>query len=98
MHYQAATHIGAHKHSRTQLLFPSVGMVSVSTKDSHWLVPTGHALWIPAGIVHAVDMISKVRMHSVHVMADAIPDLPTHLHVATLTPLLRQLVFEAEEL
>lgn len=95
-HYDGGMRVGDHRHSRSQLLFPAYGMLSVSARDGRWLVPAGHALWIPAGVTHSVDMIGAVRTHSVYVRPDALPGLPEHLHVAAMSPLLEHLIIEAE--
>lgn len=46
---------------------------------------------------HSVDNIGRVETHSVYVAPDAIAGLPAHLHVSSLSPLLRHLVIEAEQ-
>ena len=88
-------HVPEHKHRRAQLLHPSAGVVTVTTSAGRWMVPPGHALWIPAGIVHAVDTFGRVEMQSVYVLPDAIDGLPQHLHVTGMTPLMRNLIVEA---
>lgn len=93
--YDDDEHVAEHEHSRAQLLHPSVGVVTVTTRAGRWMVPPGHALWIPAGVRHAVDTIGRVDMHSVYVLPDAIPGLPSHLHVTGLTSLMRSLIAEA---
>jgi AraC-like DNA-binding protein len=85
-------HVPEHQHSRSQLLHPITGVVTVSTPAGRWMVPPDHALWIPAGVRHAVDTIGRVEMHSAYVKPDAIAGLPTHLHV---TEMRAQLIQEA---
>lgn len=87
-------HVPEHQHSRSQLLHPITGVVTVSTSAGRWMVPPDHALWIPAGVRHAVDTIGRVEMHSAYVKPDAIPGLPTHLHVTGMTRLMRSLLAE----
>ncbi|MDP2118841.1 MAG: helix-turn-helix transcriptional regulator [Hoeflea sp.] len=94
-YYDDDEHVPEHKHSRAQLLHPSVGVVTVTTGAGRWMVPPGHALWIPAGIMHAVDTFGRVEMHSVYVRPDAIDGLPRHLHVTGMTTLMRSLIIEA---
>jgi len=93
--YDDDYHIAEHEHSRAQLLHPSAGVVTVTTRAGRWMVPPDHALWIPAGVRHAVDTIGRVDMQSVYVLPDAIAGLPGHLHVTGLTPLMRSLIAEA---
>lgn len=94
--YQDGDHIPDHHHTRSQLLHALTGVVTVTTRMGRWLVPPEHALWIPAGTTHAVDAIGDVRMYSVYVRPGVLPDLPRHLHVAGLTPLMRSLIAAAE--
>lgn len=94
--YGDRVHVSEHQHSRSQLMFPVGGVLAVHTAAGHWLVPADHVLWIPARMRHSVDFIGDVTTHSVYVRPDAIEGLPTHLHVAALTPLLRHLIYEVE--
>lgn len=96
--YNDGDHVPEHAHGRAQLLHALTGVVTVTTALGRWLVPPEHALWIPAGTVHAVDVIGDVRMCSVYVRPDALPGLPRHLHVAALTPLMHSLISAAEQI
>lgn len=96
--YDDDQHIAEHEHGRGQLLHPSTGVVTVTTHAGRWMVPPDHALWIPAGVRHAVDTIGRVEMHSVYVLPGAIAGLPGHLHVTGLTALMRSLIVEAVRL
>lgn len=91
-------HIDEHCHSRSQLLYAMSGVVTVTTSAGRWMLPPEHALWIPASVVHAVDIDGNVELRSVYVKPDAIEGLPRHLHVAALTPLMRNLIIAASEL
>jgi len=87
-------YVSEHQHSRSQLLHPITGVVIVTTQLGRWMVPPDHALWIPAGIRHSVDIIGQVEMHSAYVKPDAIEGLPSHLHVTGMTRLMRSLLAE----
>nr|WP_246088881.1 helix-turn-helix transcriptional regulator [Phreatobacter stygius] len=87
--------VNKHRHSRAQLLYALAGVVTVSTGIGRWVVPAGHALWIPAGIEHAVEMLGRVSMRSVYVMPGAIGGLPEGIRVVAVTDLMRSLVVEA---
>lgn len=93
--YENAFRVAEHSHSRAQLLHARSGVVLFSTADGRWIVPPGHAIWIPPGVTHAVEMIGDVSMHSLYVAAHAVADLPATLRVVTLTDLMRTLVAEA---
>src|SRR5690606_17187741 len=74
---------------------PRTGVVLITTGAGRWMVPPGHAMWIPPGVVHAVDMIGAVDMHSVYVLPEALDGLAGDLRVVALTELMRHLIAEA---
>jgi AraC-like DNA-binding protein/quercetin dioxygenase-like cupin family protein len=94
-HYPSGFHIPDHHHSQSQLLHAITGVAMVTTKFGRWMVPPGHALWLPAGIEHAVDMLGDLSMHSIYVRPQAVAGLKSHLHVVGLTPLMDNLIREA---
>ncbi len=96
--YRDGERVPEHSHGRSQLLHALTGVVTVSTAIGRWMVPPGHALWIPAGTLHSVEILGDVQMYSIYVRPDALPGLPGHLHVAVLTPLMRSLIAAAESL
>ena len=87
--------VGAHSHSRAQLLYPFKGSVMIATGLGRWMVPPGHAMWIPAGVEHAVEMIGQVRMRSAYVLPGAGRDLPDGLRVLAVSELMRSLIVAA---
>lgn len=95
--YRDGDHVPDHSHTRSQLLYAMTGVVTVTTSAGRWMVPPDHALWLPAGTLHAVDIFGDVEMRSVYVRPGAVAGLPTHLHVAALTPLMRSLIVAASE-
>lgn len=96
--YPDGHRVAPHSHRRSQLLHALSGVVLVSTAQGRWIVPPDHAMWIPAGITHAVEMIGEVRMRSAYVLPGAASDLPSALHVLAMTGLMRSLVVEAVDL
>lgn len=84
-----------HRHSRSQLLYPLSGAVTVATSEGRWMVPPEHALWIPAGVPHSVEMLGDVMMRSLYVAADTIAALPERCRVVGVTGLMRALIVEA---
>ncbi|TIM25120.1 MAG: AraC family transcriptional regulator, partial [Mesorhizobium sp.] len=91
-------HVPQHRHSRSQLLHALVGVVLVTTRHGRWMVPPDHAMWIPAGTEHSVEMLGDVSMRSVYVMPDAIAGLPDGLRVVGITDLMHSLIVESEKL
>lgn len=96
--YPAGHHIARHYHNQSQLLHAIAGVAMVTTKFGRWMVPPHHALWLPAGIEHAVDMFGDVSMQSIYVRPEAVDGLKGHLHVVGLTPLMDSLIREAVNL
>jgi hypothetical protein len=43
-----------HCHAQAQLIHGVAGVMVVSTAQGSWLVPSGHALWVPAGTPHEI--------------------------------------------
>lgn len=69
--YPAGWRIAAHRHAKTQLWCARRGVVVVSMAERRWMLPPGHGLIIPAGVVHASEMLSRVEMRSIYVEAGA---------------------------
>ncbi|WP_048648733.1 AraC family transcriptional regulator [Nitratireductor soli] len=93
--YPYGFQVAPHQHSRSQLLHARSGVVLVKTVFGRWMVPAGHAIWIPAHVEHAVDMLGGVRMQSAYVLPGAIEGLPETLRVVGMTDLMRSLLDEA---
>lgn len=93
--YPDGYHVPDHSHSRGQLLYAPTGVVLVQTQLGRWMVPPDHAMWIPAGVRHSVDMLGPISMRSIYVSPDAIEGLPAKVRVVGMTGLMRSLVAEA---
>lgn len=86
-----------HSHEEAQLTFAASGMVQVHTDEGRWLVPPQLAVWIPAGMLHRLEVLTDAELWMVHwetsaARAWAPPlrlDRPFTLRV---TPLLRSLL------
>lgn len=84
-----------HSHSRAQLLCASQGVVLVTTDAGRWMIPGDHAMWIPAGVKHSVEIVGDVFMRSIYIAVDAISGVPDYLHVVGMTDLMRCLIIDA---
>lgn len=89
-----------HSHRRGQLLYAATGVITVITTAGSWVVPPQRALWIPAGVVHEVQMGGPVSTRSAYVSHDAAETagLPAHCQVIGVSPLLHALLLEAVDL
>lgn len=41
--------VASHRHEEGQLVYAINGVMLVSVVGTTWVVPSGHALWVPAG-------------------------------------------------
>lgn len=86
---------GRHKHSRSQLLYASAGLMLVNTDIQTYVVPPQRALWIPAHTYHSVYTRSELSLRSLYVAPDAHPMLPQQCVVIGVSDLLRSLILQA---
>ncbi len=83
-----------HRHRWHQVLYTAHGALRVSTADTAWFVPPSRAIWIPAGIHHAVTILEDAQMRSLYVLPAA-STIPTDgCRVLEVTHLLRELIAE----
>ena len=86
---------GRHSHARAQLLYAVAGVMRIATDAAAFVVPPGRALWVPAGLPHAVAMQGAVAMRALFVREDAARAGPPHTTVLVVSPLLRELILAA---
>ncbi len=84
-----------HHHRRTQLLCIFAGVALIMTARGRWMVPPGHALFIPVGLEHSIEILSDVSMKSVYVMPRGQPAKEEAPRVVEVTDLARSLLLEA---
>ncbi|WP_246694029.1 AraC family ligand binding domain-containing protein, partial [Methylobacterium sp. WL18] len=46
--------VGPHCHARAQLIYAIAGVMEIRAAGSLWLVPPQRALWVGAGVEHAM--------------------------------------------
>lgn len=92
--YRDGHNVPPHRHSRAQLLHAVNGVVMVTTDAGRWMVPPDHAMWIPAGIEHSVDILGDVDMHSIYADPAVLSDAPQDLRVVEITDFVRALIVE----
>lgn len=93
-----------HSHGEAQLTFAASGMVQVHTDEGRWLVPPQLAVWIPAGVMHRVEVLTDAELWMAHwkpsvAEAWAPPtrlDRPFALRVTPLMHALLDAAFSAE--
>jgi len=92
-HDYAAGHlIPLHFHNRDQLVYAARGVMTISTEDGAWVVPTHRAVWIPASVAHTVAMSGAVAMRTLYLRPRLAARLPRDCCVVNVLPLLRELI------
>ena len=81
-----------------QILFASRGMLTVHTGEGLWVVPVHQAVWIPAGVRHAVEVAGGVALRSLHLHPSVRVRLPDTCRVVEISPLLREILRRAMRL
>jgi AraC-like DNA-binding protein len=84
-----------HQHDRSQFLYASSGVMTVTTENGIWVVPPQRAVWIPARTDHRIRCSGKLSMRTLYIMPEAVPKLPKECCVVSVPPLLRELILHA---
>jgi AraC-like DNA-binding protein/quercetin dioxygenase-like cupin family protein len=90
--------IARHAHARAQLIFAIRGVMTVSADRSRYVVPPQRALWMPAGMAHAIALSGPVSMRTLYVQEKGAQGLPDDCRVLAVSPLLRELIVRATSL
>ena len=87
-----------HQHVRSQLLYASSGVMTVTTADGMWVVPPFRAVWIPALVKHQIICSGRLSMRTLYIKPEVVPDLPRSCCVVTVPPVLKELILYATTL
>ena len=93
--YPHGYYMALHRHVRAQLIHALTGVMTVMSEHGSWVVPTGRAVWMPAGSDHAVRFFGDVSMRTVYVAPDVRPSLPGGCEVIEVSPFLREAIVVA---
>lgn len=87
--------IHPHHHDWCQLVFSTSGAVRVGTEESTFIVPPSRAVWIPAGITHAVTAIEQAELRTLYLLPELLDEPAwSDCRVLEVSPLLRELVLQ----
>jgi len=64
--YPKSTRLEPHAHREAQLVFATEGTMQVTTPKGRWLVPPDRAVWVPARLPHAIDVLADIEMRSLY--------------------------------
>jgi AraC-like DNA-binding protein len=81
-----------HAHARDQLIYAVSGTMRVRTPAAAWIVPSDRAVYMPAGIPHALVMHGAVHMCTLYVSVGVLDGLPREPTAIAASDLLRALI------
>ena len=84
-----------HRHVRSQLLYASSGVMTVTTAQGIWVVPPLRAVWVPALTEHQIDCSGRLSMRTLYFKPEVVSQLPHRCCVVSVPPLLRELILHA---
>lgn len=58
--------IAVHTHDWHQLIYVRFGLMSVATTTGSWIAPPTWAVWVPAGVGHAIRFVGDSALRSVY--------------------------------
>ena len=64
--YRKGTRLDAHTHREAQLVYAARGTMQVTTPKGRWLVPPDRAVWVPARLPHAFDVLADIEMRTLY--------------------------------
>jgi len=64
--YRKGTRLDPHMHREAQLVYAAKGTMQVTTPKGRWLVPPDRAVWVPARLEHAIDVLADIEMRTLY--------------------------------
>src|SRR5882724_3911460 len=65
-HYKRGVRLDTHMHREAQLVYAAKGTMQVTTPRGRWLVPPDRAVWVPARLEHAIDVLADIDMRTLY--------------------------------
>jgi AraC-like DNA-binding protein len=65
-HYKKGVRLDTHMHREAQLVYAVKGTMQVTTPKGRWLVPPDRAVWVPARLGHAIDVLADIDMRTLY--------------------------------
>ncbi len=90
--YPRGLHIDPHAHEWAQVLYAVEGVMWVEAEREALIVPPQRAVWLPAGTVHSIQMLSAVEMRNLYLHECKITHLSKQSDVFEVSKLLRELI------
>jgi AraC-like DNA-binding protein len=64
--YRKGVRLDTHMHREAQLVYAAKGTMQVTTPKGRWLVPPDRAVWLPARLEHAIDVLADIEMRTLY--------------------------------
>ena len=64
--YGRGIRLHTHMHREAQLVYAARGTMQVTTPKGRWLVPPDRAVWVPALLPHAIDVLADIEMRTLY--------------------------------
>jgi AraC-like DNA-binding protein len=64
--YKKGVRLDTHMHREAQLVYAARGTMQVTTPKGRWLVPPDRAVWVPARLEHAIDVLADIDMRTLY--------------------------------
>ncbi|MCG8686273.1 MAG: helix-turn-helix transcriptional regulator [Desulfobacterales bacterium] len=93
--YLSGDLIEPHHHVRSQLLYASTGVMTVTTYDGVWVVPPSRAVWVPAKTEHQIKASGKLSMRTLYIEPSHCIGTSKQCCVVSVSPLLKELILHA---
>jgi AraC-like DNA-binding protein/quercetin dioxygenase-like cupin family protein len=95
--FAQGTRLDPHRHREAQLVYAISGTMQVTTPQGVWLVPPDRAVWVPAQLTHAIDMLADSEMRTLYFDLDWLTREGHHRRlrqefVVHVSPLLQQAI------
>ncbi|MDO6708182.1 helix-turn-helix domain-containing protein [Photobacterium sp. 1_MG-2023] len=87
-------HDASHSHDWHQVLYPSSGLLKTRTDSHHFYIPHHRALFIPAGVSHASDVIREATFIGLYLNPSQINALPKVSQPIEVSPFFRALILK----
>lgn len=87
-----------HKHWRSQLLYASHGVMTVTTEYGMWVVPPFRGVWIPDNTLHQILCSGQLLMRTLYFDPKLVKRMEKSCRVVSIPPLLKELILSAVNL
>jgi AraC-like DNA-binding protein/quercetin dioxygenase-like cupin family protein len=91
----ASTEVVPHSHAWAQLAYTTTGVLRLATPDGTYLTPPSRAVWVPAGVEHAITVVEDAELRTLYLHPQASLAWP-RCRVLEVSELLRAAVLQLD--